>query len=588
MPPVLRIIARLALAMVMVIFLRPLASGGPGPVYSGWTLVKNIRFHTHPEYTRIVIDLDRKAWYRIESSEDASAVTVELRNVYLRPGLKRRIAVGDGRVNAIGLARPDISTTRVVIEMESPRVYRYFALERPYRIVVDIKGRLEKAPAAEKTEEPPVERPHEREAVAPRVEPAEPPEEGPPIMEEEGAMRIGGYLQNETAYRTSAPDDLSKVRNIFFLEGSGRLGMNVSYKVSARAVYDAVFDLTSNFNEEVEDDQEFEVDLRDTYVDISLGDWDVRLGRQQIVWGEAVGLFFADVVNAKDLREFVLPDFDYIRIPHWGADVELTKGDVYIEFVWIPVLEFNKTGVAGSEFPPAVPVPDGVTYTIRGTNEPGDNFRNSEAGGRISYFFEGWDLSVFYLYTWDKFPAYFRTIDSSTRYTFNPEHKRLNVGGFTLAKEISDIILKTEFVYSEGKYFAVIDDKDSDGVVRKASIDYLVGMDYTLWDRLDINVQFMQRIIPGYKDTIFREERIRSTASIRLKTGFRDNTIEPEILIISSLEETDMMIRPKIEFTWGGRWRFRLGADIFEGKNDGVFGQYDTKDRVYTELRLIF
>jgi len=40
----------------------------------------------------------------------------------------------------------------------------------------------------------------------------------------------------------------------------------------------------------------------------------VRLGRQQIVWGEAIGTFVTDVVNPKDFREFVLPDFSELRI----------------------------------------------------------------------------------------------------------------------------------------------------------------------------------------------------------------------------------------------------------------------------------
>ena len=71
--------------------------------------------------------------------------------------------------------------------------------------------------------------------------------------------------------------------------------------------------------------------MRETYLDVSAGDWDFRLGRQQIVWGEMVGLFFADVVSAKDLREFVLPDFDYLRIPQWSVRTEYFKGDFHGE-----------------------------------------------------------------------------------------------------------------------------------------------------------------------------------------------------------------------------------------------------------------
>ena len=37
-----------------------------------------------------------------------------------------------------------------------------------------------------------------------------------------------------------------------------------------------------------------------------------------------------------------------------------------------------------------------------------------------------------------------------------------------------------------------------------------------------------------------------------------------------------------------GRGRLAIGVDIFEGPADGLFGFYDDKDRVYTEVRYSF
>ena len=65
-----------------------------------------------------------------------------------------------------------------------------------------------------------------------------------------------------------------------------------------------------------------------------------------------VGLFFADVVSAKDLREFILPDFDLIRIPQWAARVEYFKNDFHAEAMWIPVMSYDKIGKPGAEFFP--------------------------------------------------------------------------------------------------------------------------------------------------------------------------------------------------------------------------------------------
>jgi hypothetical protein len=102
----------------------------------------------------------------------------------------------------------------------------------------------------------------------------------------------------------------------------------------------------------VKENQRLDFFYRENYLDFSAGDWDFRLGAQQIVWGEVVGLFFADVVSAKDEREFLLPSFDIIRIPQAAARAEYTAGDSHLELVWIPVPVFDKIGKPGAEFIP--------------------------------------------------------------------------------------------------------------------------------------------------------------------------------------------------------------------------------------------
>ena len=95
------------------------------------------------------------------------------------------------------------------------------------------------------------------------------------------------------------------------------------WKLSGRAAYDAVFEFEDDFYPAaVEDDRRTEFILRETYLDVPAGDWDFRIGRQHIIWGEMVGLFFADVVSAKDMRQFVAQDFELLRIPQWAVRAE--------------------------------------------------------------------------------------------------------------------------------------------------------------------------------------------------------------------------------------------------------------------------
>jgi len=428
---------------------------------------------------------------------------------------------------------------------------------------------------------------------------------------------IHGFVKNETAYRIHSPYEFSKIKNILFVskEGKlfpairykagwraykerlnkkkGKLIPEIGYKISGRAYYDAVFDITDIYSENVEQDQEDDIELRDMYLDFSIGNLDLRFGKQQIVWGEAVGLFFADVVNPKDLREFILPDSDQIRIPVWAADIEYYMGDNHLELVCIPTLEFYKTGVSGSEFDFYRPsAPDGALIHYESEKKPSNDLKNSEAGIRFSRLIGGWDLSVFYFYGYDYFPTPFRTIGidpltSQTTLTLRPEYKRLNIFALTFAKEMEDIIFKGEFIYNNGKYFKVNDLTDTDGVVKRDFIDYLIGADYTFFEKIDINVQFMQRIIFNYNDTMVAD-RIKTSFSCWLKTGFFDNRLEPELFFVSNIREKDLMFRPKINYKFKNNWTAVFGIDAFDGESDGEFGQFDTKDRSYIELRYDF
>ncbi len=560
--------------------------------------LKRIRFYRHNKHTRVVLDLSRPVRYSLASQNTPAALFLDLRGADIDRLKKRFFKLNGERINTVQVKQLSTGTVRIIVQTRFIRDYRVFTLTGPTRIVIDIKDKIiisyKKPPIA--STRTPAEKTEAQEVIKDLTptdysdETGEEPFDSSYDSEETrwGNIKINGSVVNETAYRISKKRELTKSRSTLKLNMRGELTDNISFKLGGRSYYDAVFDMTDNYPGNVEEDQETELELRETYLDVSLGSMDLRLGKQSIVWGEAIGLFFADQVNAKDLREFVLPDFDDIRKPQWAALIEYSGELSHIEFVWIPVLEFNDYGEAGSEFPVSLALPSGVAPTVTAVDEPANNFRNSEYAARFSYLLGDWDLSLFHLYTWDKEGATIRTINSPTSYTFTPTHRRLNVSGFTIAKEVQNIIFKAEVIYTRGKYFSVIDSADVDGLEKADYIDYLIGVDYTFFSDIETNLQFMQRIIPDHDDRFFRQEHIRNTASIRIKTGFFDNTVEPELLVISSLQELDMMIRPKIGFTFKDNWRLFIGADIFAGETDGIFGQYKDKDRVYTELGYSF
>lgn len=452
------------------------------------------------------------------------------------------------------------------------------------------------AAASNNSEQTELDTPVVEEAPLAATPPPPPPVSGEPnvlsldAISSKPPSHVTGFFQSELAYTEAAPEHLSKFRNTLEVGAEGHFTPDTAWKVSGRVAYDAVFDLTDYYSTAVRDNQQLEKSVRETYMDISAGDWDFRLGRQQIIWGEMVGLFLADVVSAKDLREFVLPEFDMLRIPQWAIRSEYFKGDFHGEVIWIPYPTYDNIGVPGAEFYPyPTPPPPGYGMVIAPEQQPTGGLADSNYGLRLSDLVNGWDLSVLYYNSMDLSPTFFREVVTTPTplFVYSPDHKRIQQLGATLSKAYTDTVWRLETVYTHDRRFPVDNLSDIDGVVQKDSLDYALGWDYNLPRDSRLNLQFFQRWFPHY-DSTMTAKRLESGASVFVSTKFMDGKLEPQLLVMTSLSRGDWMTRPKLVWTLSGNWRWVLGADLFNGPHTSLFGQYDSKDRVYTEIRYIF
>ena len=144
--------------------------------------------------------------------------------------------------------------------------------------------------------------------------------------EADSGVKLSGFAEVQLAYTTPSPAHWSRVLTRVQVDATGAFSPNVNWKLSGRVDYDAVYDLTNFYLPSVADNARLNFFARENYVDVSANEWDFRFGRQQIVWGEMVALFAADVVSAKDLREFILPDFCDHSNPAVGSPGGILQG----------------------------------------------------------------------------------------------------------------------------------------------------------------------------------------------------------------------------------------------------------------------
>jgi hypothetical protein len=402
-------------------------------------------------------------------------------------------------------------------------------------------------------------------------------------------VKLNGYVSSELAYTFASPAHWSRMLVRGQVDATGSFSENVKWKLSGRIDYDAVYNLTDFYPPPVAHDARFELFARENYIDVNADNWNFRLGRQHIVWGEVIALFAADVVSAKDLREFILPDFSVVRIPQWAARAEYFKDDFHAEFVWIPVATYNEIGVPGAEFYAAPPAPPGFATVVENEQIPSRSLGHTNYGVRVGWLRGGWDGALYYYGSMDQAPTFYRkvTLDPQPTFVFQPRHERINQGGFTLAKDFGFALLKSEAVYTSGRKYNV-NDARPDGLVAQNTIDWVASAEFGVPMLPDtrLTIQGVQRIYVNHAsdlDASKYENGYALYASTQLPQGW-----EATVLWGASFNRRDSMFRASMARNFQRNWRLAVGVDVFDGSSQGIFGQYGNKDRVYAQVTYSF
>ena len=144
---------------------------------------------------------------------------------------------------------------------------------------------------------------------------------------------LSGFLKNATSINSSSADNMDqflKIRNTAQLELEYQFTDNFHFFTIVRGWYDSVYDAESKWRKGDNRKKMSRVRgtdwLRECYVDYYSETLDIRVGKQQVVWGTADGVKILDIINPIDYREFSLEinrglDAD-VKIPLWMTKLE--------------------------------------------------------------------------------------------------------------------------------------------------------------------------------------------------------------------------------------------------------------------------
>jgi N-acetylmuramoyl-L-alanine amidase len=112
----------------------------------GLAVVQDLRHWSNPDYTRVVVYLDRETDFEPHMLKKDPVIDkpprlyVDLSNATMGEGTQKNIPINDDLLSSARAARNTLDSVRVVIDIKSFETYKVFSLRDPFRIVIDVWG----------------------------------------------------------------------------------------------------------------------------------------------------------------------------------------------------------------------------------------------------------------------------------------------------------------------------------------------------------------------------------------------------------------------------------------------------------------
>jgi len=352
----------------------------------------------------------------------------------------------------------------------------------------------------------------------------------------------------------------------------------------------------SGYNGPVYGGRDGSVDIREAFLDGQIGDSYWRIGKQQVVWGQADGLKVLDVINPQSFREFILDDFESSRIPLWMLNVEFSLSDTEnLQLLWIPDSTYNDLAETDSEFSvtselllPSLPEQINVSGFVQ--QRPNAVFGDSEFGVRYSNFHRGWDLSANYFYHFHDNPVVYQELNPNG-IQLHSQYKRNHLTGLTASKAFGSFTFRGEVGYNDKTYHFTESNKLAvtptelilvdDGIFESAEVASVFGLDWQGLEDSFISLQWFQSYLVGYEEdrNIVRDESNNVTSFLFQRT-FNNEAFTFDFLALHGFNYQDGSVQMKLTYQLESNINIWVGTDLFYGDSAGLFGQFDKHDRI--------
>ena len=389
-------------------------------------------------------------------------------------------------------------------------------------------------------------------------------------------VSLDGFAQTHVAGRTSRVDcppatacgfPAAELRGQLKAEGKNSSG-NAAFLTRFDLLRDAAVDDTR-------------LVTRELFGDLTSEKASARLGRQVITWGVGDLLFINDTFPRDWVAMFTGQPMQYLKLGGDALKLNAFPGPANFELV---IAGFRPDNTPTSRrFIFDDPLPAGLS---RRTLEPGNGSGELEVSGRVSGYLANWELAGYVSRTHYRNPAW-RVTGSEIVGTY----PRLNTAGASLTGPIGKGVISLE----AGYYDSPQDRGGRDPSVENSQFRGLVGYSRQLWEDATLGLQLYgdwMRDYTAYRETLpvgFPvKDRLRKVATARFTQFFAHQTVTFNLFAFLGLSEKDRYVIPSLRYAFSDNLWAEIGANLFGGRRDGMFGSMQDNSNVYLTVRCAF
>lgn len=400
----------------------------------------------------------------------------------------------------------------------------------------------------------------------------------------------------------------------------GRLGADWNKELSPgnSLEFQGAVDLDRIFYDSDLADDDTEIRLHETYIQFFRPNDDISFGKQRVRWGKSDQLSPVDRLNPQDFRQFVTVDLEERALPDWMLRHRWYGEKIGLETIVQPWFQESELEYFDSNWAlyrvlrqsiindPQMPaeLKDNVRNIRVEESKPGNTLGNMSAAARLTWQTAQSDFAVSYRYGWETLPTVTNFPVKNVVYSGDPnsdpsqlladavltnesvqaEFKRQHMAGFEWETVLDPLGFRGEIAYMDDVAFM-----SSDFTSERKPVTHLVsGIDYTSVNEWYFNLQGSWHLIHNYTgDILYFDEHTVSALGEINKPVWRGN-LEFALQYNYTLTDQSSYLQPSVTLNYFRNIEFEIGANIFSGDADTLFGSYDPYDQAYGRLKMSF